>query len=41
MGLGWFTGAGKVEEEVCWEIWRLDVTLAAPKTETGGSYWNR
>ncbi|MCJ1282976.1 hypothetical protein MMC26_002303 [Xylographa opegraphella] len=33
-GLGWFTGGTKTEEEVCWEIWRLEVTLATPKTET-------
>ena len=35
-GLGWF-GGGRAEEEVCWEIWRLEVTLATPKTETGRS----
>lgn len=34
-GLGWFTGGGKLEEEVCWEVWRLEVTLATPKTESG------
>jgi autophagy-related protein 101 len=28
----WFT---KGEEEVCWEQWTLDVTLATPKTESG------
>jgi hypothetical protein len=28
----WFT---KGEEEVCWEQWTLNVTLATPKTETG------
>lgn len=33
-GLGWFSSGAKVEEEVCWEIWRLEVTLAMPKTET-------
>ncbi|MCJ1354343.1 MAG: hypothetical protein MMC33_004331 [Icmadophila ericetorum] len=33
-GLGWF-GGGKLEEEVCWEVWRLEVTLATPKTESG------
>ncbi|MCJ1247216.1 hypothetical protein MMC30_004430 [Trapelia coarctata] len=33
-GLGWFTSGGKAEEEICWEIWRLEVTLATPKTET-------
>lgn len=32
-GLGWFTGAGKAEEEVCWEIWCLEVTIATPRTE--------
>lgn len=36
-GLGWF-GGGRAEEEVCWEIWRLEVTLATPKTETGISF---
>ncbi|KAL8796042.1 MAG: hypothetical protein Q9195_001618 [Heterodermia aff. obscurata] len=35
-GLGWFSG-GKAEEEICWEIWRLEVTLATPKTELGSS----
>ncbi|KAL9120494.1 MAG: hypothetical protein Q9187_002947 [Circinaria calcarea] len=35
-GLGWFSSGAKVEEEVCWEVWRLEVTLAMPKTETGG-----
>ena len=34
-GLGWFTGAGKGEEEVCWEIWCLEITLATPRTEAG------
>jgi len=34
-GLGWFTSGGKAEEEICWEVWRLEVTLATPKTETG------
>ena len=33
-GLGWFSG-GKAEEEICWEIWRLEITLATPKTELG------
>lgn len=28
----WFT---KGEEEVCWERWTLDVTLATPRTESG------
>ncbi|KAL9640164.1 MAG: hypothetical protein Q9164_000432 [Protoblastenia rupestris] len=32
-GLGWFTG--KAEEEVCWEKWGLEVTLATPRTEDG------
>jgi len=31
----WFGGlAGKAEEEVCWEIWTLDVTIATPRTES-------
>lgn len=34
-GLGWFTGAGRSEEEVCWEIWTLEVTIATPRTEAG------
>ncbi|KAF2176300.1 DUF1649-domain-containing protein [Zopfia rhizophila CBS 207.26] len=25
---------GKADEEVCWEQWTLDVTLATPRTET-------
>ncbi|MCJ1256628.1 hypothetical protein MMC24_004452 [Lignoscripta atroalba] len=32
-GLGWFTGGAKAEEEVCWEMWRLEITLATPRTE--------
>ncbi|MCJ1459652.1 hypothetical protein MMC28_010031 [Mycoblastus sanguinarius] len=32
-GLGWFTSGAKGEEEVCWESWCLEVTLATPKTE--------
>lgn len=32
----WFGGlAGNGEEEVCWEIWTLDVTIATPRTESG------
>lgn len=31
-GKAWFT---KCEEEVCWEQWTLDVTLATPRTELG------
>lgn len=32
----WFGGlAGKGEEEVCWEVWTLDVTIATPRTESG------
>lgn len=32
----WFGGlAGKGDEEVCWEIWTLDVTIATPRTESG------
>lgn len=26
---------GKADEEVCWEQWILDVTLATPRTESG------
>lgn len=38
----WFGGlAGKGEEEVCWEIWTLDVTIATPRTESGESYMSR
>ncbi|KAI9700384.1 MAG: hypothetical protein M1836_002399 [Candelina mexicana] len=29
----WFST--KAEEEVCWELWTLDVTLATPRTESG------
>ena len=36
-GLGWFTGGVKSDEEVCWESWCLEVTLATPKTEIGRS----
>lgn len=35
-GLGWFTGV-KGEEDVCWENWTLEVTLATPRTEDGQS----
>lgn len=28
----WFS---KAEEEVCWEQWTLDVTLATPRTDSG------
>ncbi|KAI9881332.1 MAG: hypothetical protein M1830_003339 [Pleopsidium flavum] len=31
-GLGWF-GGGKGEEEICWEVWMLEITLATPRTE--------
>lgn len=32
----WFTGlTGSGEEEVCWEIWTLDITIATPRTELG------
>ena len=34
-GLGWFGTGAKGEEEVCWERWSLEVTLATPKTEIG------
>ncbi|KAN0086963.1 Autophagy-related protein 1010 [Elaphomyces granulatus] len=31
----WFGGlAGRGEEEVCWEIWTLDVTIATPRTDS-------
>jgi hypothetical protein len=29
---------GKTDEEVCWEVWTLDVTCATPRTETGKSF---
>ncbi|KAL6713064.1 hypothetical protein ACLMJK_009185 [Lecanora helva] len=32
-GLGWFGTKG--DEEICWESWCLEVTLATPKTEIG------
>lgn len=38
MGMGWFGGGGgqgKGEDDICWETWRLEITLATPKTETG------
>jgi autophagy-related protein 101 len=28
---------GKADEEVCWEVWTLDVTCATPRTESGRS----
>ena len=28
---------GKADEEVCWEVWTLDVTCATPRTESGES----
>ena len=32
----WFGGlSGKGEEEICWEIWTVDVTIATPRTESG------
>lgn len=32
----WFGGlGGKGEEEICWEIWTVDVTIATPRTEAG------
>lgn len=36
-GLGWFSSGAKADEEVCWESWCLEVTLATPKTEIGMS----
>ena len=32
-GLGWFGAKG--DEEVCWERWCIEVTLARPKSESG------
>ncbi|KAJ5238834.1 hypothetical protein N7468_003453 [Penicillium chermesinum] len=32
-GMGFFGLGQKGEEEVCWEIWTLDVTIATPRTE--------
>lgn len=29
---------GKADEDVCWEQWTLDVTLATPRTEAGEFY---
>jgi hypothetical protein len=29
---------GKADEEVCWEVWTLDVTCATPRTESGTSF---
>lgn len=31
----WFGGLGgnRGDEEICWEVWSLDVTIATPKTE--------
>lgn len=33
-GLGWF-GTGRTEEDIVWEKWSLQVTLATPRTEDG------
>lgn len=30
---------GKADEDVCWEQWTLDVTLAQPRTEAGMFTW--
>ncbi|KAI4165780.1 MAG: hypothetical protein LQ342_000723 [Letrouitia transgressa] len=30
---GWLTGTGKSEEEICWEAWKLVITLTTPRTE--------
>ncbi|KAL9012032.1 MAG: hypothetical protein Q9173_003181, partial [Seirophora scorigena] len=35
---GWLTGTGRSEEEVCWEVWKLKITLTTPRTESGGNY---
>lgn len=32
---GKMAGGGSTEEEVCWETWTLDVTIATPRTESG------
>ncbi|KAL8945349.1 MAG: hypothetical protein Q9211_000119 [Gyalolechia sp. 1 TL-2023] len=32
---GWLTGTGRSEEEICWEVWKLKITLTTPRTETG------
>lgn len=33
---GWLVGMGRGgDEEVCWEEWLLEVTIAKPKTESG------
>ncbi|KAL8878551.1 MAG: hypothetical protein Q9198_003662 [Flavoplaca austrocitrina] len=32
---GWLTGTAKAEEEICWEVWKLKITLTSPRTETG------
>lgn len=31
---GKMAGGGSTEEEVCWETWTLDVTIATPRTES-------
>lgn len=38
---GWLTGTGKSEEEVCWEVWKLKITLTTPTTDTGESQFAR
>ncbi|KAL8741867.1 MAG: hypothetical protein Q9190_005574 [Brigantiaea leucoxantha] len=30
---GWLTGTGKSEEAICWEVWKLNITLTTPRTE--------
>jgi autophagy-related protein 101 len=36
VGMAWFgVRNGNGEEEVCWEVWRLEVTLATPRTQEG------
>ncbi|KAL8670837.1 MAG: hypothetical protein Q9168_004637 [Polycauliona sp. 1 TL-2023] len=32
---GWFTGTAKNEEDICWEVWKLKITLTTPRTEAG------
>lgn len=37
----WFATGG--DEEICWEAWLLEVTIATPQTESGWSMalvWN-
>lgn len=40
---GWLgrIGAVQTEEEICWEEWVLDVSVARPRSETGSAGMNR